>query len=409
MSPDSMMAVREKVTATSRDPGFIAWANRTLGYGCGLTGTAELDEEVDAWVPGAEPCRDLIPIGNPAPERTGSGQLRRPKLPVIHTCPFYRNCGKHTLVEQAATAKIIVTTHANFQVGRLRIPMAFDDGEPVENETVERLVLARSQLVVIDEVDAFQDTALGRAGRELVLMWGGRTDGVPLHELDRQVTEAFTRIPGSMDEPTRGHLFAARLSSMDYANHLARGRLGPTPAHRAKGGKRTQRGVDQHPQWIIPNRWDGYLAVMLKAFFRQDKAFVVTDPEAHRHEQADMVMLKHLTRSKTPLEELPAHVKPLAAALRALTAPSAVGGVLEHARRVLDAELSPWIGDRLRVETVDRLLRRSYLVPLRSTLYWFVNNANRLNTAGIPAARQIADALGAYSTWRAARTAPRAG
>lgn len=404
MSPDTIMEAREKVTSTSRDAAFVEWVNRRLGYGCGLAGTAELDEEVDAWVPGSEPCRDLVAITTP--DSGPDGRRRRPKLPVIHTCPFHHGCGKHRLVREACTAQVIVTTHANFQVGRLRIPVAFDEGPVEENATVEKLVLARSQLVVIDEVDAFQNTALSHAGRELILMWGGRTEGVPLHELDRQVTEAFTRIPGSMDEPTRGHLFSARLASMDYANHLARGRLGPTPARRAKRGTGPARRVDQHPQWIIPNRWDGYLAVMLKAFFRQDPALLVSDPEAHRAEHADTVLLKLLTRRKTPVEELPEHVRPMASALRALTEPSALGGVLEHTRRVLDAELSGWMSDRLRADTVDRLLRRSYLVPLRSILYWFVNNASRLNTAGIPAARQIADALGAYSTWRAAPYGP---
>ena len=405
MSPDSMMDAADKATAHSRDPRFVEWVNFKLGYGCALAASAETDREVDAWVPGEEPCQKLTPVPTAMAAQQGR---RRAQLPQVHTCPWHGTCGKHRLNREAATARIIVTTHKNFQVGQLRVPVSFDGGAVEERVSVEKLVLRRAQLIVIDEVDAFQSTALDEAGQSLLLVWGGHTDEVPLHQLDQQTTAAFDRVPSSLDEATRGHVYSARWISLGYANHLARGRLG-TVARNSKVGIKKGRatsGIDQHPQWIVPNRWDAYLAVMLRAYFHGDETLVVTDPEQLAPEPWDLAVLDGLTARSTKMEDLPEHVRPVAEALRALTVPSTLGGQFERARHLLDQELGRFVAARHRPMVVDRILRRSYLVPLRSVLYWFVHNGGRLNIAGIPAAREIADALGTYSAWRAAPYGP---
>lgn len=400
MSPASMMEARERITATSTDRAFVQWVNFRLGYGCGLPAAAQTEQEIDAWVPGHEPCLDLVAVAPPKISSNGKG---RPSQPASSACPFRGGCGKFALARSACTAKIIVTTQVNFQVGRLHIPVRFDDGPVSERETVERLLLSRCQLIAIDEIDAFQNAAIDQAGKELVLGWGGRTDGVPLNDLDRQVSEAFLRVPDSMDESTRGHLVAARSISQDYTNHLARGRFGPAAA-RQPSPKRS--AIDEHPQWVIPQRWDGYLAILLAAYFRQDKSAIVTDPNTAGPDAHAVAVLDSLTDAKTDLSQLPKHLRALAEVLRNVTVPTVYGGGLTGARRTLDDLLSRWVKPRLRPDAVDLMLRRTYLMILRDHLYWFVNKAGQLHLAGIPAAREIAEVLGSYSAWRVAPYGP---
>jgi hypothetical protein len=78
------------------------------------------------------------------------------------------SCGKFSLARAACTAGIIVTSHANPLIGRLQVPV--DDGRSVtDGVTVEELVLRRSHVLVIDEIDTFQRTAISQAGRGLLL------------------------------------------------------------------------------------------------------------------------------------------------------------------------------------------------------------------------------------------------
>src|SRR5690606_32038954 len=102
-------------------------------------------------------------------------------------CPWRTTCGKFRAVRDACSADIIVTSHKNLMTGRLHAPV--DDGSGVaDRTTVEELVLRRCQVVVIDEVDVFQRSAIEEAGRGLVLDHAGRTN-TPLRRFDTDFCE----------------------------------------------------------------------------------------------------------------------------------------------------------------------------------------------------------------------------
>lgn len=403
MSPNSMMAALDQVAAESRDRSFIKWAEDRLGYGCALPSLATVDDEVDAWVPGHEACMSLVPYRPVGAPESGRGSKARRQGTCA--CPFRAVCGKFQLVRQACTAQIIVTTHANFYQGHLHIPVQVDSGAIVERMTVEELILRRCQFTALDEVDAFQSFALGRAGRGLTLAWGNRQDQRPLLRLDGEFIQAFGRVRPALDESMRNTLMRTRWLAETYTSHLAHGALGPSdrkdPKKRSRPPKNPGRPA-QERRWILPQRWDGWISTQLHALFSNDDQQVTGQERGFSPDVAERGLFAALYQRKIKMTVLPEHLHPFAELLRNVIDPDADAGSLAHVRKQLEQLLAPWVpNQQVRADVLDRMLRRAFLEPLRLLLYRFVHNAQQLKLAGVETARDIADVLGPFSAWRA--------
>ncbi|MET8379958.1 DEAD/DEAH box helicase family protein [Streptomyces microflavus] len=393
MSPNSLMRELERSVKGSHDPDYVDWVFARIGYSCQLPACASVDEAVDTWVPGGEPCTKLTAV---RPER---GEPYR-SMPAPKICPFRQGCGKFRLARQASSARIIVTTHANLYEGRMHIPLEADDGTVDEKVSVEKFLMTRAQVVLIDELDAFQSTVMDRSGRGLTLAWGDRGHDRPLLEVDTQVVSAFGRLPGALEERTRSNVSECRRLAETYTMHLARGDLSLSDQLPDEPGeKRSQHRGGR--RWIVPQRWDGWLGKHLAAFLADDVAKVATDP-GPPEDSGGAVLLEAVYDSEVASHLLPSHVREFARAVRSITTAVDVAGVLENARGELFEMLASWVpATKTRAAVIDRLVRRMFLVPLRGMLYSFVYDAPQLKLAGVPAAEEIAQALGGYEKWRA--------
>ncbi len=391
MSPNSLMRELDRVVQGSYDPEYVDWVFGRIGYSCQLPACASVEEAVDTWVPGGEPCTKLTPV------RPDRGEPYR-SMPKPKVCPFQQGCGKFRLARQATQARVIVTTHANLYEGRMHIPLELDDGTVDEKVSVEKFVMSRAQAVLIDELDAFQSTVMDRSGRGLTLAWGDRGHDRPLLEVDTQLVSTFGRLPGALEERTRSNVSECRRLAETYTMHLARGDLTLSEQLPDEPDQKPRKRLSGR-RWIVPQRWDRWLSRHLAAFLADDAAKVaggpVDDPGA-------AVLLEAVYDRKVATYTLPAHIREFTRTVRSITTPVDAAGVLENARDELFELLAPWVPSvKTRAAVIDRLVRRMFLVPLRELLYSFVHDAPQLKLAGIPAAEAIAQALGGYERWRA--------
>lgn len=135
-----------------------AWALGAVGYTCLLGAYGEDGSSPSL---GDEPCTRLK-------QREGStGKERKVG------CPFAGECGRFSAFRAAVSADVLVVNHHAFLGGRVPIEVSVDGGQPRKLTTAE-LVLRRSAVVIIDEIDALQNTAIGANSRGLVLSSRGR-------------------------------------------------------------------------------------------------------------------------------------------------------------------------------------------------------------------------------------------
>jgi hypothetical protein len=172
------------VPLTRLAPALIARMSES-GYGCAVN--AQLDGR-DRFEAGGEPCTSLRNLD--------------PEIPGRHLCPFIGSCGKFSLIRAAATAQIIVTTHACLQTGMVKIPILLD-GVLVPQMSVMKLLLSLATLVVIDEADAYQSKAFGQS-RSLELASASRPDTAL-----RQIRDGVYRAPSRLRLHVRSHLTRA--------------------------------------------------------------------------------------------------------------------------------------------------------------------------------------------------------
>ncbi|MFE1174258.1 hypothetical protein [Streptomyces sp. NPDC058773] len=397
MSPNSLMQELERTVKGNENPAYVDWVFARIGYSCQMPALASVDEAVDTWVPGGEPCTDLTQV---RPER---GKPYR-SMPAPKVCPFKQGCGKFRLARQAASARIIVTTHANLYGGRMHIPFELDDGTVTENVSVEKFIMRHCQIVLVDELDAFQSTVTDRSGRGLTLAWGDRGHDRPLIDVDTQIVSAFYRLPAALEERARSNISECRRLAETYTMHLAREELSLSDQLPDEPRQRPHRHGSAR-RWIVPQRWDGWLVKHLDAFFANDPARVSTEPGPPA--SAGLMLLEAVCDRGVASYLLPEHVREFAHSVREITAASDAAGILEHVRGQLFEMLTPWIPSaKTRAAVIDRLVRRKFLVPLRKMLHSFVHDAPQLKLAGVPAAEEIARALGGYETWRAVPHGP---
>lgn len=153
-----------------------AWALRAVGYNCLL---AAYTEGGATPALGDEPCTRLR-------QRHGSAGKERKVV-----CPFAAECGRFDGFRDATSADILVVNHHAFLAGRVPIDISVDGGTARKLTTAE-LVLRRSCVVLIDEIDALQVAAIGSNSRGLMLSSRGRLSNPYqlLYEVERRRAES---------------------------------------------------------------------------------------------------------------------------------------------------------------------------------------------------------------------------
>ena len=383
ISPRSMMDVARMVTGPPAE-----WVWRQFGYGCALAAAASTDEAVDTWTPGKEPCTSLQ-----QPRKRGDGDR-------TVACPFRTTCGRYRLVRAALSADVIVTSHANLHLGVLQFPV--DDGLGVTDRmSVEELVMRRSHVVVIDEVDEFQRGTISQAGRGLVLDEAGNID-TQLRRLDNEFGAAFGRVRAQVDASVRDSYHAIRYLSENYVSHLAYGRIGePAP------------GVQR--RWTVPRRWDAWLTARLFGMTDEDIApeqvvvfqslFPGRDCHPHAGEPGFFPAMRPLLELLTTAGSGAGTVASVRAELDRLLGPRPADEGEESDEKTAE-ERAVVPGSEERAKVVDRLVRRAILERIRVYLHRLMNNSPQLVDAGIESVQVIADALGTYGRWRFTPTGP---
>lgn len=376
-SPRSRFDVAEQAIkrAGGADPEWI-WER--FGYGCALSATADTDEGVDAWSPGAEPC----------------AKLRKPRLHGKHdtvACPWRPTCGKFAAVRAACTANIIVTSHSNLLMGLLQTPVNDEHG-PTDRMSVEELLLRRCQVVVADEVDVLQQQAIGYAGRGLILDQGGWTN-TPLRNFDSDFGAAFGQLGDDVDASVRDAFFGLRYLSENYVSHVSYGRIGAIAPSR----KDKPRGPSRY--WIVPRRWDNWLTCTLFGI----------DPDTVTN-QDDIEHQRTKFRSLFPGEvddriAVPMRFADARNRIEQILNGGSAGTALTQAREAL-TQLVEHASAPDRTRFVNRVLRRAMLERIRRYLRRLVVNNGQLVDVGVESAQAIADALGTYGRWQVTPTGP---
>ncbi|MFC0038382.1 hypothetical protein [Actinomadura rayongensis] len=375
VSPRSLLTVAEEAVARISEKGPDAdWIWSRFGYGCALAAVASADEAIDGWQPGDEPCATLR-----RPSRRG-------KRDETVSCPWRTTCGRYRAARSACTADVIVTSHANFSLGVLQTPV--DDGFG-ENDrlTAEELILRRCQVVVIDEVDAFQQFAIDNAGRHLVLDHAGRTN-TPLRRFDQDFGAAFGRLRDEVDASVRDSYFGLRYLSENYVSHLSYERLGSA----APPNRRRPRGPSRY--WLVPRRWDNWLTSEL---------FGVEPDEVTEKQLRMFVSL--FPGESDPLPDEPEEFAEVRRHLAAVVTGGSGGLAIPEARAALDRLYAATAEDD-RAKVVNRVLRRAILERIRFYLHRLMANNAQLVDIGVESAADIADALGTYGRWRVTPTGP---
>ncbi|MEV8289267.1 hypothetical protein [Streptomyces niveus] len=374
VSPRALIKVAETSAARVSGQGPDAdWIWRRFGYGCALAAVADSADGADNWQPGREPCANLR---SPRP-RGGDRRV---------ACPWRTTCDRSRPAREACTGDIIVTTHANLLLGLLQTPV--DDGHG-ENDrlTVEELVLRRCQIIVVDEVDLFQQFAIDQAGKGLVLDHAGRTN-TPLRNFDRDFGEAFGRLHDETDASVRDAFVNLRYLSETYVSHLTYARLGAT----SRPGRRRPRGPGR--SWMVPRRWDNWLAGKLFG----------AEPDDVGEDQIKTF------RSLFPdgpdiAPDAPEGFAEARRQLALVVTPGAGGLAVATARAALD-RLTAAVPEEDRAQVVNRILRRVILERIRISLHSLMANNAQLVDVGVESAQEIAEALGSYNRWQITPTGP---
>lgn len=384
MSPASIAKEAEAAATGVRDGALGDWAYGRMHYGCALPSAALTERAVDAWDPGAEPCSSLRKIRDDGTASSGHYQ-----------CPWKPSCGKFRLARQACRAVVVVTSHVNFVAGRLHVPVMIN-GRIEESPAIEEVLLHRSHVVLIDEIDGFQASLIGNSAHGLQLAKRRGTPLSPLRQFDSEFNDgALGRIGTRIEGRVHAALTQARFLAENYNRHLA-----------ANHFRRSRNGVSAgHPmigRWLLPRRWDAWLAATLFDLPED------TPPGGEHYDTLEAMF--PLSESETVLPEW---LEPVADMLARMTSPSSGDDLFDDGWEMIYALLArnPYEGSRLddddvRAQATDRLIRRAHLEPLRKLLFTFVYTAPQLHASGVKAAGEIASALGQFADWRAVPYGP---
>jgi hypothetical protein len=347
------------------------WRLDQLAYGCALKSLTEIAEPYPA---GSETCRTLTPL---------------PPSAGIRVCPWMSGtCGKYEQHRQACTASVVVTNHHNMMMGRFPLGVTVD-GRQAGDLSVAELVLRRSHVVLIDEIDQFQSAALDMCASELVLD-SRRSGPVPLRELD----DDKGRLPVDASKdlcPTVSHarylaefLLAGMCTDEIHFRHYD----GGGPARDRPGAATTG--------WHMAGSRDRRLITLL---FPQAR---ITDAEEIPQGLFDMLDALSPARPGTggdlsPSDRTPVDLPPYLRAVR-----DELAKALAPRGEDLLAEVKTGLDDALRTVIVDAhdrseaselLIVRTWLRELDSALALLRYKTAQLRSFGVQSARKLAERL----------------
>jgi hypothetical protein len=219
--------------------GNESWLMQKIGYFCELNAYA--DEEESPPAPGHEPCFRLTD------RDAGKQQV---------ACPFASRCPKMAMYRDATSADVIVINHHAFIAGRVPYPVDTGNGDPEQISMME-LVLRRCSTVLIDEVDAFQDTVSDyRAENESLTSGDSPTQFQNVQSELRRATGRGDVDPSDWIDRVRRHLSYVTWISDEFRDLVNRGTV-DWPDYQLIRGSGDATGRLAH--WLFGGREDSFL------------------------------------------------------------------------------------------------------------------------------------------------------
>ncbi|WP_415940113.1 hypothetical protein [Streptomyces sp. 039-1] len=384
----------------------IAFLVNNSAYGCAAQ--AQLEGR-DAFDGGREPCTV-----------TASDAFGRPERAL---CPYMSSCGKFSHIEAATTARIIVTTHACFQSGMIKVPVEVD-GEVRNRISVREFLLRLASYVVVDEVDAYQSRGFGECG---VLELASRSHPTTvLRQIRDSLHQAPPRLAVAVRRPlTRAVFLAEQLLDLVAGEEVCTEVAQAHALARGQDPRRTRQILQDRKRWYQPHQWDRHLLEHL----------IGVDPDAAASaEQAECLQALLPPVATRPGDRpsgtvLPDQLQPVAGVLeRMLTIDE--GGewqltlLKDELREIVDAALPAQVagegetdeapaGSALPAQrargpeqrraftraevtagVLHALLMKTWLTAIVHTMMDLTDKAGELAGHGIDAASKLADAIG---------------
>ncbi|WP_282697748.1 hypothetical protein [Streptomyces sp. CC208A] len=276
-------------TPLSQMPDDLMQRMAEVGYGCAVK--AQL-EGPDTFGDGQEPCTSLRSVD--------PDEHQGPTL-----CRFVNSCDKFSHVRAVCSAQIIVTTHACFQRGMVKIPLLVD-GELRRQMSVRELVLRRSHLVIIDEVDAYQSRAFDES-HSLPLASASEPNTAM-----RRIWDNLYRAPAKLRLDTRGLLHRALFLSEHLLDLAATGEVcTETSQARALASgldpRRMRQVLRDRRRWYQPHYWDRELLENLIGVDAEDGA----TPEQMDQLQALLPPVAARPEDRVRPDVLPKRLRPI--------------------------------------------------------------------------------------------------
>lgn len=253
-SPSSSVKTLQDVLA--QPPGHDPqgqWTLAHLGYFCRLAAYSE----GEAPVPGEEPCSSLRQVRADSKEREVA-------------CPFAAECPKFDAFRSAAEADIIVVNHKALLQGRSPIPLKVN-GKVVPKLPVLELVMKRSALVLIDEIDELQESAIARCKGDLQLSSSERLS--PVHEVYNEFEQrrASHELPPDANlDRVRRPLMLVRWLAEELAGAINRGDVEWSKRDRLRWSRAKDPWLSRHLFGDEENAEDRLVAIYGEAKIEDD-------------------------------------------------------------------------------------------------------------------------------------------
>jgi hypothetical protein len=338
------------------------WRLDQVAYGCALL---ELVDPASRPKPGNEPCEVHGPDG-----RGGStGETR--------ACPWRVTCPKFTQTRAALITGVVITNHHYFVRGKLHTALELD-GRPRDRMAIAEYLLSAFDVVIIDEIDQFQSTAVDVCAREMTLSSRARWEEIPLKRLD----DDRNRIPVRDSMRITPALSRLRELSDQLVNFVADGAL------RLPG---VLQGIHT-TKWQLPNNYDRRLIrelfgvpddtpVSPETYRRLDSLF--PDYEPDRGDGSPGPSTEKLAAAKAILQTLINHPNEAS---------------LNEARLQLDNLLSTVVPEkRKRAEIITQMILKAWLAALQHHVRELQGEASRLRSVDLASAREFADGLASFT------------
>jgi len=369
LSPRRLIEVARRRSDDAIDAEQARWTWAELGYSCLLP-----IEDGPDWQPGQEPCTDLTVAGEE------EGRYR---------CPFISVCEKWRPWRIAAeTARVIVTNHAYFQKGSVPIPVSIN-GHTHGRVSVQEFLLTRADVVVIDEIDAFQAHAVRESGRTLVL--ARRDEGeLLLEQLNKQRQQQVRAgtVPRELELDFQRILKRLDYLPERYLSAVVNGLIDPGDP------------VGGMPARLhLPRRWDNLLACRMFGL----------DELTERPEEEQLDLFGALFKPAERTEPLPQGWDELRQLLRLVVSQAPAADRIEQIRDQL-TQLLAGLNDGAGVpdpgHTAQLLLRRAFLDEIQQDLASLERLLPLMRDSGMRLADDVETALDRGSTWHATPEGP---